>query len=84
MTAKKNANVVYVATVDLKYEVMAVGRTEDEARQLAAREALKDLRYWAKPYKVDPEVNTVAKIIDYYGINVTKVPVGGVAHVGID
>lgn len=73
--------VVYVATVDLKYEVMGVGNTEEEAIKVAARRALKELRAADAVY---PETNTVAKIIEYFGVFATKVTIGDTAIVGLD
>ena len=73
---------VYVATIPLKYEVIAVAATKDEAIRLVGNLALKRLREAYKPRPVDPEVNTAKKIVEYHGVQLTKLEVGTAATVG--
>ena len=64
---------VYVTTVPLKYEVMAVALTEKESRRLAGQFALKRLREYDA---ISPDTNTAAKILDYFACNTTRVEIG--------
>jgi len=65
--------IVWVATVPLKYEVMAVASTEDAAIELACKHALRRLREADAVY---PDTNTWRKIREYWGVYATKVTVG--------
>lgn len=71
-------NIVYVATIETYYEVMAVAGTEAEARELACKQAVKYLR---KAGALTSENNTPAKIADWFGVTVTRVPVGTAVYV---
>jgi hypothetical protein len=62
---------VFVATVETRYEVVAVGETEDQARPAELA-----LKYLDKTVGLDDDTDTVEKVADYFGINVTKVNVG--------
>lgn len=70
---------IYVATIDLRYEVMAAATTEAAARKAAAKKGMAFLREagCAVPEK---QWNTVAKMDDYYGIRVTAVELDGPAE----
>ena len=61
---------VYVALTDLKYSVIAVAKTEKDARTLAADKA----RHWL----------TRRGIAEYFGISVTRIEVGTAGLEGFD
>jgi hypothetical protein len=65
---------VYVAAIPLKYEVIAVASTEATAIEMASRKAFADLK---KAKQIHSEINTPARLADYFGVNVTAVTVGG-------
>jgi hypothetical protein len=67
---------VYVATIDTYYETIAVGTTEDKARRLAGRHALRYLKAQGIT-----RFRTVADVLDYFGCNVTECKVDGSATV---
>ena len=60
---------LFIAIVELKYEVIAVADSADKAQKLACSKALKELRANGC---ISTENNTMQKIIDYYGCNVTS------------
>lgn len=65
---------VYVATVDTRYEIVAVAETEAEAIQVAATKALEYMRSWDA---ITPgENDTVEGIIEWFGIGATRVEMG--------
>ena len=63
---------VFIATIPTYYETVAVGSTEDKARRLAGRHALKYLKDMGVT-----EFNTVAQVVDYFGCNVVQCKVNG-------
>jgi hypothetical protein len=67
---------VYVAQIDTRYETIAVGTTEDKARRLAGRHALR----WLKANGVT-QFRTVNQVLEYFGCNVTECKVDGSATV---
>jgi hypothetical protein len=64
--------IVYVATIPTRYETVAVGSTEHNARRLAGRHALKYLKANGVT-----EFKTVAEVVDYFGCNVVECKVNG-------
>lgn len=72
---------VWVATVPLKYEIMAVAASQREAIMLASKKALVSLRESAKPFPVDADVNTWKKIEEYFGVFAVEVEVGSAVRV---
>ncbi|QBP30556.1 hypothetical protein SEA_CHARM_75 [Mycobacterium phage Charm] len=64
---------VYVAIVPLRYEVMAVAETEDQAVGLATARALQFLE---EAGAVTPETDTAEKVRDYFGVSITALAVG--------
>jgi hypothetical protein len=63
---------VYVATIDTRYEVMAVATTAKEARQLVAKQALEYLRQGGHT----PEHNSIKAVLDYFEPCVTELEIG--------
>jgi hypothetical protein len=71
---------VYVATVDTRYEIMAVATTEADAIRIACEKALE----WLKAQDaVSDETDTVEKIADYFGVFATKLAMNSAAIVGV-
>lgn len=67
--------IVYVATIETKYAIVAVGRTADEARRLAGEKA----HAWLvgeRAAPIWPESTTVEEILDHFEPTVTKLAVG--------
>lgn len=64
---------VWVAVVDTRDQIVAVGTTEHEAVRVAARRALKYLRGAGA---TTTETNTILKVAQYFSVTATKVPVG--------
>ena len=69
---------VFVATVDTRYEVMAVAATEDEAVRLASEHAYQ----WLQARGALGREDTPAMVADYFGVRVTAVTVGTAVFVG--
>ena len=67
---------VYVAQIETRYETIAVGTTEENARRLAGRHALK----WLKEQGVT-DFKSAAEVLDYFACNVTECEVDGSATV---
>jgi len=67
---------VYVATIDTRYEVIAVATTELKARQAAAMKAMAYLRQNGCSSS-SSDWDTVEKMDDYLGITVTVVTLDG-------
>lgn len=65
---------VFVATIYMKYSVVAVAYNEGAARLQACKRAYKFLK---DNGALTPETNTIKKIEDYFGVTVTEVPIGG-------
>jgi hypothetical protein len=64
---------VYVAVVNTYWEITAVAETEVEAIRRAGELAYKYLKH---EDAIDYHTDSVAKCIEYFDINVTRVPVG--------
>ena len=65
---------VYVATIPLYYEVMAVAATEAAAIQKVSEKAYEDLSDCGQ---TDSETDTPDKVADYFGVTVTALTVDG-------
>lgn len=76
------SDTVWVARVDTRYEVMAVGRTEREAIEQACLKALEFLRQ--NNATVEGETDTVEGIEDYFGVWAQPVKLGSAVLVGIE
>ncbi|QBJ00260.1 hypothetical protein SEA_PHARAOH_72 [Mycobacterium phage Pharaoh] len=61
---------VFVATIETRYETMAVAETEAEAIRLAGEKAVEFLKTTSSPIRTSQEA------IDYLGVTVTEVAVG--------
>ena len=70
---------VYVATIQTRYETMAVALTEDEARRIASEYAHKFL---SDVDALTDETNTPEKVLDFFGSCVTEVEIGSANFVG--
>ncbi len=64
---------VYVVTIPTKYEIMAVGSTEEHARNLAAVKALEYLT------EVGVYYDSPDAVLEYLGCNVTEIEIGTAA-----
>jgi hypothetical protein len=64
---------VYVAQVDTHYEILAVADTPARAKHEAA---LLAYRYLRDMRALTDETNTLAKIEEYFAINVTGIEIG--------
>lgn len=73
---------VWVAIVPMKYEVMAVGTTAEQAVDLACRKALLHLRGYWKPEPVPADCNTAKKIAEYFGVWAQRIDVGSAVMYG--
>lgn len=62
---------VFVATVDTRYQIMAVAETYQGARRLALQRALEELQSTGGPFW--SEKNTPADVENYFGVNVNEV-----------
>lgn len=67
------APTVFVASIYLKYSVVAVSYNREHAIYQAAKRAFKFLR---ENGALTPETNTIKKVEDYFGVTVTEVPIG--------
>lgn len=65
---------VFVATIYMKYSVVAVAYRKEAAEYEACKRAYKFLK---DNGALTPETNTLKKIEDYFGVTVTEVPIGG-------
>lgn len=65
---------VYVATIPLYYEVMAVATTEAAAIQKVSEKAYEDLSDCGQ---TDSNTDSPAKVADYFGVNITVVTIDG-------
>ena len=65
---------VFVATVPLRYEIVAVAYVKEVAEYEACRAAYKFLK---DANALTPETNSIPKIERYFGVRVTEVPIGG-------
>lgn len=70
---------VYVAIVPLRYEIMAVAESPDEAIELASAKALQFLR---ESNAVTMDTNTASKVAEYFGVNVTQIKLGTAVVMG--
>lgn len=70
--------IVYVATIPLKYEVIAVAETEAQAIDLATRKAHEFLK---DAFVLTDETDTPQKIGEYFGVAVTRIAVGTAAFI---
>ena len=70
---------VFVATIDTRYEAMAVADTEDEAVRLVSEHAYRWLKATGALY---PQTDSPEKVADYFGVTVTAVTVGAAVFVG--
>lgn len=61
---------LFVATIETRYEVMAVAETADEAERLASEKAF-DFLQGGRLVFDSPE-----EVIDYFGVNVTEIELG--------
>lgn len=68
------APTVFVASIYLKYSVVAVSYNREHAVFQACKRAYKFLK---DNGALTPETNTIKKIEDYFGVTVTEVPIGG-------
>lgn len=78
--ASKNAGTIWVAQVDLAYEVLAAGHTEKEAIDAAAKFAAR----WLKDRGAEEHADgpwTAERVKNYFGVSATRVPIGaGTIH----
>jgi len=66
-------DIVHLAIINLKYSVYAVDRDEDEAIRLACEAVAKESRRrHSFVARIDAD-----EVVDYYGVNVVAVPIGG-------
>ena len=72
---------VYVATVDTRYEIMAVGATEQEAIQVAGKRAFEWL---SEQGALTDRTDSVEKVIEYFDIWASEVEVGKAIIVGLE
>ncbi|HJT92948.1 MAG TPA: hypothetical protein VJ777_13530 [Mycobacterium sp.] len=70
---------VYVAIVELKYDVLAVAYSKSEAVQLAC---LKAFDFLKKAGAITDETDTPEKVRAWFGVTVTGCEVGQAAMVG--
>lgn len=76
----RNSEVLYVATIDTKYQVMAVAKTKDEAIRLASEKAheychqLDGVGGWY--YTYDDGMDPVEYFTEHFGVNVTRIKLG--------
>jgi hypothetical protein len=68
-----STNKVYVTIIDLAYEVVSVGSTEEESRRIAGQQALSFL---VDTGAVTHHTDTVEKVLDYFGTRTHEVAVG--------
>lgn len=74
------SNTVFVATVDTRYQIMAVAETYQGARRLATEKALA----WLQANQVSSTLwknATTLDVADYFGVNVTEIPIGSAVMV---
>lgn len=62
--------VIFVAIIPTKYEIMAVGSTEEHARNLAAVKALEYLT------EVGVHYDSPEHVLEYLGCSVTEIELG--------
>lgn len=67
---------VYVATIETRYTTIAVGTTEENARRLAGRHALR----WLKEQGVT-DFKSANAVLDYFACTVTECELDGSATV---
>ncbi|AHJ86439.1 hypothetical protein 40AC_76 [Mycobacterium phage 40AC] len=62
---------LFVATIETRYQTMAVAKTAGEAIRLASIRAFEFLQ------QAGTEFTGPEQIIEYFGVTVTEVPLGG-------
>jgi hypothetical protein len=77
--AEFNTDTVYVATLDLDYDLIAVARTRDRAIALVAEKGLYLLTQQNAVTKI---TDTGAKIVEYFGVRVTRLAMNTAVFAG--
>lgn len=75
-TGKQPRGKIWVATIELAYEVVGAGNTQREAIDAAAKFAAS----WLKQRGGDSHADgpwTAARVEDYFGVRTYHVPIGG-------
>jgi hypothetical protein len=60
----------YIATIPLSYDIVALGKSRNEATELASREAL---AWLTKRSALTDRTDTCEKIVDYFGVMVVEI-----------
>lgn len=84
-TAPPLSQYVYVATIETRYEVMAVAYTEEEAIRLACLRAHKYVHAGDNgrhPYTYDDGIDPVTYFTEEFGVSVDRIKIGTAILVG--